>query len=94
MVGTKRVILLAGHNFISPGCSTNIDGRLITEFDLTSYLVTEVFKKERLVGIDLIIKARNDFGNLVNEVNSLNGDILISCHFNAYNTKAQGTEVL
>ncbi|MGL4865160.1 MAG: hypothetical protein ACRC4T_18865, partial [Cetobacterium sp.] len=91
MVGTKRVILLAGHNFISPGCNTNIDGKLITEFDMTSYLVAEVFKRERLIGIDLIIKARNDFGNLVNEVNSLNGDILISCHFNAYNTKAQGT---
>lgn len=34
MVGTKRVILLAGHNFISPGCNTNIDGKLITEFDM------------------------------------------------------------
>lgn len=94
MVGTKRVILLAGHNFISPGCNTNIDGKLITEFDLTTHLVAEIFKRERLIGIDLIIKARNDFGNLVNEVNSLNGDILISCHFNAYDRKAQGTEVL
>ena len=94
MVGTKRVILLAGHNFISPGCNTNIDGKLITEFDLTTHLVAEIFKRERLIGIDLIIKARNDFGNLVNEVNSLNGDILISCHFNAYDKKAQGTEVL
>ncbi|MGL4864842.1 MAG: N-acetylmuramoyl-L-alanine amidase [Cetobacterium sp.] len=28
------------------------------------------------------------------KVNSLNGDILISCHFNAYNTKVQGREVL
>lgn len=94
MAGTKRVILLAGHNFISPGCNTNIDGKLITEFNMTSYLVAEVFKKERLIGIDLVIKARNDFGNLVDEVNSLNGDILISCHFNAYDKKVQGTEVL
>ena len=44
MVGTKRVILLAGHNFISPGCNTNIAGHLIPEFDMTSYLVAEIFK--------------------------------------------------
>ena len=90
----KRVILLAGHNFKSPGCHTVIDGKIITEFDLTTWLVAEVFKKERLIGIDLIIKARNEYKDLVNEVNTLNADYLISCHFNAYNEKTQGTEVL
>ena len=90
----KRVVLLAGHNFNSPGCHTVIDGKIVTEFDLTTLLVAEIFKKERLMGIDLIIKARNDYSNLVKEVNSLNADYLISCHFNAYNAKTQGTEVL
>lgn len=91
---TKRVILLAGHNFIKPGCNTVIDGKILTEFELTTEIVSRIFKRERLIGIDLIVKARNDYGNLVNEVNSLNGDYLISCHFNAFNRKTQGTEVL
>lgn len=90
----KRVILLAGHNFISPGCHTVIDKKIITEFDLVTEIVANVFKRERLMGIDLINKARNQFGDLVSEVNSLNGDYLISCHLNAYDNKSQGTEVL
>ena len=90
----KRVILLSGHNFISSGCHTVIDGKIITEFDMVTEIVARVFKKERLMGIDLIIKARNEYKDLVNEVNTLNADYLISCHFNAYNGKTQGTEVL
>lgn len=90
----KRVILLAGHSFDKPGCSKVIEGKLVTEFDLTTWLVAEIFKMERLLGIDLIVKARNEYGKLVSEVNSLNGDYLISCHFNAFNGKTQGTEVL
>ena len=94
MMAKKRRILLAGHNFISLGCHTIIEGKIITEFDLTTWLVIEVFKKERLLDVDLIIKARNNFGDLVSEVNALNADYLISCHFNTYDSKAQGTEVL
>lgn len=90
----KRVVLLAGHNFKSQGCQTTINGKIVTEFDLTTWLVSEVFKRERLINTDLIIKARNDYGNLVEEVNSLDADYLISCHFNAFNSKTQGTEVL
>ena len=90
----KRVILLSGHNFISSGCHTVIDGKMITEFDTVTEIILRVFKKERLMGIDLINKARNQFGDLVEEVNSLNGQYLISCHLNAYNQKIQGTEVL
>lgn len=56
--------------------------------------MAEVFKKKRLLDVDLIVKVRNNFGNLVDEVNSLNADYLISCHFNAYDNKIQGTEVL
>ena len=91
---SKRVVLLSGHNFISPGCHTVIDGKVITEFDLVTDIVANVFKRERLMGIDLVNKARNQFGDLVEEVNSLNADFLISCHLNAYDNKAQGTEVL
>lgn len=90
----KRVILLAGHNYKEKGCKVNIEGRVISEFDLSTWLVAEIFKKERLMNVDLIAKARNDYRDLVSEVNSLNGDILISCHFNAANGIAQGTEVL
>lgn len=90
----KRVILLSGHNFISSGCHTIIDGKIITEFDMVTEIITKVFKNERLMGIDLINKARNQFGDLVSEINSLNGKYLISCHLNAYNQKTQGTEVL
>ena len=44
--------------------------------------------------VDLVAKARNDYNDLVTEVYSMNGDIFISCHFNAANGIAQGTEVL
>lgn len=90
----KRVILLAGHNFKDQGCQVKVENMIVTEFNLTTWLVAEIFKKERLMNIDLVAKARNDYKDLVNEVNSLNGDILISCHFNAANGVAQGTEVL
>ncbi|MCQ9626559.1 N-acetylmuramoyl-L-alanine amidase [Cetobacterium somerae] len=90
----KRVILLAGHNFKDQGCQVKVENMIVTEFNLTTWLVAEIFKKERLMNIDLVAKARNDYKDLVNEVNSLNGDILISCHFNAANGIAQGTEVL
>lgn len=90
----KRVILLAGHNFKDQGCQVKLGNTVVTEFNLTTWLVAEVFKKERLMNIDLVAKARNDYKDLVSEVNSLNGDILISCHFNAANGVAQGTEVL
>ncbi|MGL5376862.1 MAG: N-acetylmuramoyl-L-alanine amidase [Cetobacterium sp.] len=90
----KRVVLLAGHNFQDGGCKVKLDGAVISEFNLTTWLVSEVFKKERLINVDLIAKARNDYRDLVSEVNTLNADILISCHFNAANGVAQGTEVL
>ena len=90
----KRVILLAGHNFKDQGCQVKVGNTIVTEFNLTTWLVAEIFKKERLMNIDLVAKARNDYKDLVSEVNSLNGDILISCHFNAANGIAQGTEVL
>lgn len=89
-----RVIILAGHNFKDQGCLVKLGNTVVTEFNLTTWLVAEIFKKERLINIDLVAKARNDYKNLVSEVNSLNGDILISCHFNAANGIAQGTEVL
>ncbi|MGL6169157.1 MAG: N-acetylmuramoyl-L-alanine amidase [Fusobacteriaceae bacterium] len=90
----KRVVLLSGHNFKDQGCQVKLEETLITEFDLTNWLVAKIFEKERLMNVDLIAKARNDYKNLVAEVNSLNADILISCHFNAANGVAQGTEVL
>lgn len=91
----KRVIILAGHNFEKSGCSTQMeDGRTITEFDLTTELVARVFKEERLINLDTVIKARNDFADLVKEVNEIPADYLISCHFNAYDGETQGTEVL
>lgn len=89
-----RVILLSGHNFMNKGCHVKLDGETINEWDLTNWLVAEVFKRERLIEVDLVAKARNDYNDLVAEVNSLNGDVLISCHFNAANGVAQGTEVL
>lgn len=89
-----RVALLSGHNFVNKGCHVTIDGKIINEWDLTNWLVAEVFKRERLMGVDLIAKARNDYKELVSEVNSLNANVLISCHFNAAEGEVQGTEVL
>lgn len=91
----KRVIILAGHNFEKTGCSTQMeDGRTITEFDLTTELAARIFMSERIMNLDTVIKARNNFNNLVNEVNEIPADYLISCHFNAYDGETQGTEVL
>ncbi|MCJ8343611.1 MAG: hypothetical protein MJH09_12340 [Cetobacterium sp.] len=90
----KRVVLLAGHNFENQGYEVVLDGTRVTEFNLTTWLVAEGFKRERLMKIDLVIKVRNDYRNLVKEVTSLNGQILISYHFNAANGEAQGIEVL
>jgi N-acetylmuramoyl-L-alanine amidase len=92
----KRVIILSGHNFEAPGCcNIIIDQRKpITEFDVATEVATRIMKHEKTMELDTIMKARNKYSDLVNEVNSLNGDILISIHFNAFDKKAQGTEVL
>lgn len=90
----KKVLLISGHSFIDCGCSIEIDNKTITEYSLTSWVVSEIFKRERLKDIDLIIKGRNRYCDLVEEINSLNCDIIISLHFNSYDKKTQGTEVL
>lgn len=91
----KRVIILAGHNFEKTGCHTVMeDGKTITEFDLTTELVAKIFMSERIMNLDTVIKARNNFNNLVKEVNEIPAEYLISCHFNAYNGVTQGTEIL
>lgn len=91
----KKVILVAGHDFIKRGCYTIIDGvGRVDEYDLTTRIVTELFREEELKNLDVIVKGRNTYGNLPKEINGLNGDVIICCHYNAFDGKTQGTEVL
>lgn len=95
MSKVKRVVLVPGHDFQSQGCHTTLlDGTVINEYELVTRLVTDVFKEEQLRDIDLIVKGRNTLRDLPDEINTLNADIVISCHLNAFNEATQGTEVL
>ncbi len=89
----KRVVLVVGHSFKQQGAINLELG--ITEYDYCMNLALELFKYEEDEEIDLILKARNkSYENLINEINTLNADLVIELHLNAYNKIVQGTEVL
>lgn len=89
----KRIVLVIGHSFKSQGAANEKLG--ITEYEYCMNLALELFKHEENTEIDLILKARNkSYESLIHEINTLNADLVIELHLNAYNKKVQGTEVL
>lgn len=89
----KRIVLVVGHSFKSQGAVNEKLG--ITEYEYCMNLALELFKHEEDEEVDLILKARNkSYESLIHEINTLNADLVIELHLNAYNKKVQGTEVL
>ena len=88
----KRVVLVPGHSFVDPGA---VNGRLnLKEYDCVLEMTLELFKGDDWKDIDIVLKGRNTYGTLPEEINSLNADYVIELHLNAADGKAQGTEVL
>ena len=88
----KRIVVVPGHSFVDPGA---VNGRLnLKEYDCVLEMALELFKGDSWKDIDVVLKGRNMYGSLPEEINSLNPDYVIELHLNASNGKAQGTEVL
>jgi N-acetylmuramoyl-L-alanine amidase len=84
--------LVPGHSFVDPGA---VNGRLnLKEYDCVLEMTLELFKDDDWKDIDIVLKGRNTYGTLPEEINSLNADYVIELHLNAADGKAQGTEVL
>jgi N-acetylmuramoyl-L-alanine amidase len=88
----KRIVVVPGHSFVDPGA---VNGRLnLKEYDCVLEMTLELFKADDWKDIEIILKGRNSYKLLPEEINLLNPDYVIELHLNAANGKVQGTEVL
>ena len=88
----KKVLIVVGHDFENRGCKNNFMD--ISEYDVVREIGTQIFKQEKSKKFDTILKGRNTYQELPKEINSLNPDLIISIHLNAFNEQVQGTETL
>lgn len=88
----KHIGLIVGHTPSSYGAkNTNMN---ISEFSFNNILASDLAFKLRELGYLPTIIYRDTYSNLPEHVNSINPDIAISLHCNAFNKKASGCEVL
>ncbi|WP_321328466.1 N-acetylmuramoyl-L-alanine amidase [uncultured Ilyobacter sp.] len=88
----KRIVLVPGHSSFDPGAiNKNLN---LKEYDCVLEMALKLFKSDDLGNVDMILKRRNSYQTLAEEINSLNPDYIFELHLNAANGKAQGTEVL
>lgn len=89
----KRVVFVVGHSFYDNGAENKHNGA--TEYKFNLEVAHWIMQNERFKDIDTIIKARNaSYGELPEEIDTLNPDLIICLHANACNEEAQGTEML
>ncbi len=89
----KRVVFVVGHSFYDNGASNKQNGA--TEYKFNLEVAHWIMQNERFKDIDTIIKARNaSYDELPEEINTLNPDLIICLHCNAFNEEVQGTEAL
>ena len=89
----KRVVFVVGHSFYDNGADNKNTGD--TEYKFNMEVAHWIMQNEKFKDIDTIIKARNaSYGELPEEINSLNPDLVVCLHCNAFNEKVQGTEML
>lgn len=94
----KKIFVIAGHSNTDPGAVATHD-YLVKEATYTKrlrYLITEYFKAFN-DSVEVFID--DDKDNLQTVINKINkdvkaGDLVIDIHFNAFNGKATGTEVI
>ncbi len=93
----KKLYLIAGHNNTDPGASGNFDtvGKVV-EASLTKELRDLIASAFTLHNNNTVVKD-DDKHTLAQVLNTINttvhkDDIVIDIHFNAFNTKARGTE--
>ena len=84
----KRVVLVPGHSFVDPGA---VNGRLnLKEYDCVLEMTLELFKDDDWKDIDIVLKGRNTYGTLPEEINSLNADYVIEVAFECCRWKGSG----
>jgi N-acetylmuramoyl-L-alanine amidase len=85
-----RIALIIGHKKASPGACNNNAG--ICEFEFNEKLAHDIASTGEFE--DLHIVYRRTYSQLPQDVNTLNPDVAVSLHCNAFNEKATGSEVL
>lgn len=88
----KHIGLIVGHTPSSHGAkNTNMN---TSEFSFNNQLASDLAFKLREVGYLPTIIYRDTYSNLPEHVNSINPDIAIALHCNAFNKQTSGGEVL
>jgi len=85
-----RIALIIGHKKSSPGACNRSYG--ICEFEFNEKLAHDIASIGKFE--DLHIVYRRTYSALPGDVNSLEPDVAVSLHCNAFNEKATGSEVL
>lgn len=98
--GAKTVVIDPGHGGADPGAINNInknikekDYTLDTSLAATSYLRANNINVVLTRETDLPSNKKLSLSERTSMANSINPDLLVSVHFNSYNTKAKGVEV-
>lgn len=90
-----KIALVIGHSRKSKGARNS--SFEMDEFDFNETLAKQInadFKDYNLNDEIVIVYRENGFVNLPNEINELNANLIVSLHCNAFNTKANGCEML
>ena len=90
-----RVMIIPGHNESKKGCKNDlITTENMYEFDVVYQICATILKLEQSRKIDLVLKKRDTYTGLAEEINWWAPDIAIEVHLNAFNKTVQGSEVL
>lgn len=94
----KKVVLVVGHSLVLQGAGNSqyqIEHKPLTEYVFNEYLAKKIMHMNKKANIEIVIEYRDtDYEALPSEVNEQDGDLVISMHCNAFNSKAEGCEVL
>jgi N-acetylmuramoyl-L-alanine amidase len=89
-----KVGLIVGHKHDRPGACN--DKHNLCEYQFNDQLAADIYDKMKIdhPDIEVNIIRRRTYNELPSDVNKWNPDFAISLHCNAFNKKANGTEVL
>ena len=87
-----KICCIVGHSKRKQGASNKRTG--LTEFSYNESLVLEIGEELARMGHNVNIVYRQTYKQLPHDINTIDADVVVSFHCNAYNEKASGTEVL
>lgn len=94
MCDPKRIAVVVGHTPDAPG-AVSVGG--VSEYDYNNAVAGILAPKLKALGHEVAVVHRgrpNDYRGLPAKVNKVRPDLVLSLHFNAFGSKARGSEML